>query len=594
MSPQPPPTPFEAFLTKWRQALGVFALTAGLIAFILIVVWFWKASVFTPRLLLIGLVFGGLIVALIKFSTTWGRSLRDRKLPDAMSRTEALVVGTVFAVVVVGGCMVEVAAISGSGTNGFHEGCTGLIASLAALISGALVGFLFGIPRAIGGDGSSFNENWELKPGKGSAAGTRMRFETNSNLTLISDWLTKMLVGVLLVEWRGALNLFQQAAHAVAAGLRSSSTPEVVSASFAAAASILVFFGIAGFLSGYMMTRMFLAGAFIRADTASDLLSVSHSTLRDIPLGEWDLKSEPTPAFLRLADEVTIIPMSELKSWQELDTWGKAQLVLGKTDKALEAYVAALALEPRDAGLRFNYAVALSKQITYWQKPMSEWPEGDKTLLERFISALRDARDRLQETDCAEVRKNIYKALSYANLFRPAPVGFEQALEAGESYAKNPRSLPSGGIYVNNACGYGQWTVWLLENAGIPLTDDETLKLLWITGETRSRIPEALRPKAEELSATLSKITGKSSAGETLPILELRNKVLASIQSAIKLDSNWKTKVQQLMEMGSASTAVTDDDLAIFRYDKEIREAAGLLPIKLSDPAPPSAIPASA
>jgi hypothetical protein len=59
-----------------------------------------------------------------------------------------------------------------------------LIGSCSFLIGG-LVGFLFGIPRAI---------TSAAKPVGGS------RYEANTNLEQVSDWLTKIIVGVGLVQ----------------------------------------------------------------------------------------------------------------------------------------------------------------------------------------------------------------------------------------------------------------------------------------------------------------------------------------------------------------------------------------------------------
>src|SRR6266508_6277591 len=58
-----------------------------------------------------------------------------------------------------------------------------------AFVAGGLLGFLFGIPRSLAGPEGSVD---------GAAAGGAYR--PNTNLEQISDWLTKILVGVGLVQ----------------------------------------------------------------------------------------------------------------------------------------------------------------------------------------------------------------------------------------------------------------------------------------------------------------------------------------------------------------------------------------------------------
>jgi hypothetical protein len=58
-----------------------------------------------------------------------------------------------------------------------------------AFVAGGLLGFLFGIPRSLAGP-----EGAEDKASAGA-------YRPNTNLEQISDWLTKILVGVGLVQF---------------------------------------------------------------------------------------------------------------------------------------------------------------------------------------------------------------------------------------------------------------------------------------------------------------------------------------------------------------------------------------------------------
>ena len=84
----------------------------------------------------------------------------------------------------------------------------------------------------------------------------------NTNLEQISDWLTKIIVGVTLVESKEVLDHLSNAAHLIAGSLGGEN-----SVSFAFA--ILIYFSFAGLLGSYLLTRLFLQRAFtIAANSA--------------------------------------------------------------------------------------------------------------------------------------------------------------------------------------------------------------------------------------------------------------------------------------------------------------------------------------
>lgn len=114
-------------------------------------------------------------------------------------------------------------------------------AVLAALLAGATLGFLFGIPRAL----------TVALPGTDGHAGANNGggFTHNTNLEQISDWLTKIVVGIGLVEAQSIGIAFQGLSRQVAVewGLGANGA---ASAGFVLLASLL--FGFIGF---YIWTR---------------------------------------------------------------------------------------------------------------------------------------------------------------------------------------------------------------------------------------------------------------------------------------------------------------------------------------------------
>lgn len=149
--------------------------------------------------------------------------------------------------------------------------------SLACLATGAIIGFLFGIPRVLQGDvirapaEQSGSEKGETSLSQQAA----YRQQVNTNLEQISDWLTKIIVGIGLVELRRLPELLSRSSAFIANGLGAVPSSQVL------AAAIIIYFGLIGFLSSYMITRIYLAGAFKRADTGVDgILDVGGSKLK--------------------------------------------------------------------------------------------------------------------------------------------------------------------------------------------------------------------------------------------------------------------------------------------------------------------------
>lgn len=139
-----------------------------------------------------------------------------------------------------------------------------LIWAFGFCVGGMLLGFLFAIPRTLpagvtiapalekenrGRDGSSDSVN-----GLGYANG-HTHSEINSNLVEVSDWLTKIIVGVGLIE----LKSLPARAERVAAFIAPSLELSREAAATPIAGGIMFFFSILGFLNGYLLTRIYLA-----------------------------------------------------------------------------------------------------------------------------------------------------------------------------------------------------------------------------------------------------------------------------------------------------------------------------------------------
>ena len=112
-------------------------------------------------------------------------------------------------------------------------------------------------------------------------------FQQNTNLEEISDWLTKILVGVGLTQLSGISQALNQAAVAIQDALGS--PPQ----NYVFALAILIYFPVCGFLVGYLWTRLNLANALTRSElerrhqnerntTEADALSIAAQTVREM------------------------------------------------------------------------------------------------------------------------------------------------------------------------------------------------------------------------------------------------------------------------------------------------------------------------
>ena len=143
---------------------------------------------------------------------------------------------------------------------------TALLWSGACIAVGSFIGFIFGIPRSLSSDtartGESLPDTDRLDTAPGLQAVSTARGPStavNTNLEQISDWLTKIIVGVSLVNTEQIGDAMLHAARTMAQSLGGGPARESL------ALAILVYFGVVGLLGGYLLTRLFLQRAF---DTA--------------------------------------------------------------------------------------------------------------------------------------------------------------------------------------------------------------------------------------------------------------------------------------------------------------------------------------
>jgi hypothetical protein len=128
-----------------------------------------------------------------------------------------------------------------------------LVIAGGAFAVGGLLGFLFGIPRTLQsqGNGNGANTGSDGKP----------QYLVNTNLEQISDWLTKIIVGVGLVQIASFPAYFESLGDAMMPALGNADNSKVFGL------ALVVYFVVLGFMYGYIATRTELVKAFRDADS---------------------------------------------------------------------------------------------------------------------------------------------------------------------------------------------------------------------------------------------------------------------------------------------------------------------------------------
>jgi hypothetical protein len=391
---------------------------------------------------------------------------------------------------------------------GWHDHpVVAMLWAVACLACGGCVGFLFGIPRVLQQDSTARPQGSDAKTSDTSRQGL-YSIRANTNLEQISDWLTKIIVGVTLIQLQKLPGELNRASLFIANSLGGANDQ-----SFAGA--IIVFFSAGGFLGGYIFTRLFLTGAFYRADQPD--LPISQEEKREIAETRLDIKSGDaylTGAAERAAAQILSKPLEQLASIDDISVWAKAQLNAKNFGNALAGYRKAVAQAPGDVNLRVEYAIALFDA---------------KTGPDLAVAQLLEAYKRLTPQTDIKVKQNLYDTLTYVYLYVDPPEGFNGTIRYGEEYTADRHNPTDGGIYVDLAAAYGQKYRWYQQHP------DPAVKLA-----------------------------------------EVRAQALSAIKAALAIDQAWLPNLRMLLDPGYQGKDPQDDDLEVFAGDPEFREVLGM------------------
>ena len=140
-------------------------------------------------------------------------------------------------------------------SDGWRIASQGALIGAASLTAGGLLGLLFGLPRTLNADTAADE----------GARKTLSAIAANTNLEQISDWLTKILVGVGLTQIASIGDHARQLFHALSPSLGGQPTGAVM------AGSIVIYYLALGFLLGWFYARLRLGLAMSAVDTLLDV-----------------------------------------------------------------------------------------------------------------------------------------------------------------------------------------------------------------------------------------------------------------------------------------------------------------------------------
>lgn len=421
--------------------------------------------------------------------------------------------------------------------------------AMACLLAGGALGFLFGIPKSNQGQAAPLSQAGKPQP---QAAYTQ---RVNTSLEEVSDWLTKLLLGIGLVQLQKVPELLRSYSKIMGADNWAMANSEGFGI------GVIVYFSILGFLGFYLMTRLYLQRALGEAAGMLDTtpikanLSIQETiALKSAWIDFSERSRELTGAAMKAAKKlVAEVNMEDLESPDDYAMWGKAQLGeanYAETDldkaaaykNAVAAYKQASQMAPNDIEIQQEYAVAMFLEK---EKDL----KSDKTFPICLRDQLMKAYRNLGANTSVVIREKVYTSLTWINLYLARPGGYEEAIRLAEEYNRDPGHLPSGGIEVNLALAYGQNMTDL--NGEIQSLSD---RLASETDETKKKSLEDLIKNKKEKAD------------------EVRKKALDAMICAISLDPTWNNTFVELLTRPDR----TDDDLIAFENDNDFRSELGL------------------
>lgn len=488
-----------------------------------------------PMVWATAIFFLGSVATVLGVSQWLGRVDKNALLrsEEKLQQKDALVIGAFFSLLLLLAYCITGAAAALQ----FHERGAGavLIALTWALASasvGGAFGFLLGHPRRL----------MDEKPERAGLGGL-----LRTGLDDMVDWLVKGLTTVFLVQATAILAHVHAVAKQMAAGLMSHPpTPEKLDVAVAFAQPLIVCFTILGALATCLVTRTYLTGALGRADRTTTgafnrvgldwgdvllLVSAQRSlSTRDLP---------PSPEVKRVATQLAALSLGDLHSVQEFAMWAKAKSMLGQYEEALTGYEKAVAEHDSDPALLLDYSVVLHLA---GRRPQT-------------LEQLTQAYEYLSAATASDIRRNVYKSLTFELLYHPgSSERILQLIKEFEEWIEKHPTQRSPGLMVNKACAWGQKFLLSAQQK---------------TGDLVQRTPN---------QPIKVNVDPKKWATDQQDLQLAYEEALKAVKAAVQIDPLWKKHLQLLLQSSDPNKADNPTALEVFERFNEFRFAVDLPP----------------
>jgi tetratricopeptide (TPR) repeat protein len=370
-------------------------------------------------------------------------------------------------------CSISTAALDG-GTIFLVTLATSLVVAAASSGVGCMLGFLFGIPRSLQGklpvhDNPVPGTQTSISRVPTSAA-TRA-FLSNTSLEEISDWLTKIIIGLGLVQFHLLIDYLYRAAIYAGSFVANlpvnlvptdGGKPHTYDAEIAVPFyfALIVVALIAGCLFAYLETRTRLLMLLLDAESANKdgYLELAEEADRPVavpvpshgssqPPGHRNPPSPPAPA--RATSQDVVVASSPRPSDDDVKAlvgWASAQARTGNLDQAETVLREALSLNPNDQGIKERLIEVLK-------------------LKNDMASAIRMAFDVALQVQNPDQRYSQLKSALLEALYIAPPQGYELAIEISEKLLALPKAKKDATAHIWAACALGQKFKHLSEQA---------------------------------------------------------------------------------------------------------------------------------
>jgi hypothetical protein len=322
------------------------------------------------------------------------------------------------------GCLVILAYSLATPADAPRVASVGVMAGGAALLGGGLLGFLFGVPHSRDSAANEVHREGAGSPNIEVDSATippATSYRHNTSLEQISDWLTKILVGVGLVEIKSI------SAHVweVAVALRKSLGVTDGAEGFIVA--LLIYFSSCSFIFGFLWSRLYLLRWFREVDLQA--LGERISEIERRQLNDAKALALVNQQLNRAGDDPEASDHQIAEAIKSASTGARIQ-IFEQAKKISEAY------DAEDRDLKIETVVAVMRalvasdvkeryhsnraELSY---ALSRQKPPDLKAAEQQISKAIEIRDRqrLKGWKYYEMRRALYRILQDSNFRNGAP-----------------------------------------------------------------------------------------------------------------------------------------------------------------------------